>query len=244
MSYWFANSRRTLIFYIILVYLLQYGHFRWISYFAVIYLCLCEKSLSLYSKCTFMLERLTLWYTIVPYHMLFSYIYIFFIWIHLSLSVYILHLPYLYFIQSDWTQNSELRNLFIQPLDYRFSTKHNQIIIMFKIGVWETFVKTKRKVAGTDATHWNAYIWYLTLSKFFLVEVFVHLREITWVVFEKQGFNWNILQTAMKWNAKFENHIYNLWYLQKCNLICNMLLAIITDMSNPEEDSSQSLLHT
>ncbi len=50
------------------------------------------------------------------------------------------------------TQNSELRNLFIQPIDYRFSTKHKQIIIMFKIGVWETSVKTKRKVAGTDAT--------------------------------------------------------------------------------------------
>ncbi len=25
---------------------------------------------------------------------------------------------------------------------------------MFKIGVWETFVKTKRKVTGTDATKW------------------------------------------------------------------------------------------
>ncbi len=25
---------------------------------------------------------------------------------------------------------------------------------MFKIGVWETSVKTKRKVAGTDATQW------------------------------------------------------------------------------------------
>ncbi len=49
-------------------------------------------------------------------------------------------------------QNSELRNLFIQPLDYRFSTNINQIIIMFKIGVWETSVKTKTKVAGTDAT--------------------------------------------------------------------------------------------
>ncbi len=50
------------------------------------------------------------------------------------------------------TQNSELRNLFMPPLDYRFSTKHNQIIIMFKIGVWETSVKTKSKVAGTDAS--------------------------------------------------------------------------------------------
>ncbi len=50
-------------------------------------------------------------------------------------------------------KNSEMRNIFIQPIEYRISTNHkSNNYNHVQLGVWETSIKTKRKVTGTDAT--------------------------------------------------------------------------------------------
>ncbi len=54
--------------------------------------------------------------------------------------------------QCFYPKNSELRFFFILPLGYRIGTKHKSNNYNVQIGVWETYVKSKIKVAGTDAT--------------------------------------------------------------------------------------------